>query len=307
MLSKIFLYNFSQNKGLEALTLSASSFVLATCQRTLVLSLEEITLGSEYVYEKLSGEQAYAYLLEIICGLKSKLIGENEIVSQFKAAYKTYSESTERSSHLMIVLEKLFQDSKDIRTKYLIGLSQKTYSSLARKIVVSKHHASEVLIIGSGQMAEDMINQLKKKVPVAIVARNQARVSELATKHDIRTLNWSDIDQKEYQCLNQYAHIINTIGSNDEILNHKFFDDWKQSEKRCFVDLADRSPYKNAPVDDQNYYQLDDIFELGAVHEKEKSEKVEEAKIYLEKVAEKRSQLLAKKMNLFACPQALEL
>src|SRR5690606_32390758 len=116
----------------------ARSFVLRTCQRTLVLAYDRSPFEDRapVPHTLLSGSDAYLFLLETICGLKSKLIGENEIVGQFKEAYKMYAQSTLKDTRLLAILEKLFKDAKDIRTQYLIGISQKTYASLTRKHLI---------------------------------------------------------------------------------------------------------------------------------------------------------------------------
>lgn len=299
MLSSIHVYNFPTGTPIANELQNASSFILATCQRTLVLSTQKIEETSQYPFEHKKGKEAYAYLLEIICGLQSKLIGENEIVSQFKTAYRDYSKQDKetRDSNILRVLEKLFQDSKDIRTKYLIGLSQKTYSSLARKILLSKHHAKSVLILGSGQLAEDMINQLKKKVPVYIVARNQEKVKELKEKHFIESCDWNDVVNKSFNFASEYSFIVNTIGCKHEVLTSSFFEKWEKHQEKCFVDLASPSPYKEAPVTDSAFYKLDDIFELGAIHEEKKQKQINKAKSYLESVALKREMVLRKKIT----------
>ena len=87
-------------------------FILKTCQRTLVIS-EKI---SEYSFYKLKndsneiivGEKSYYFLMEVICGLKSQLIGENEIVSQFKEAFDQYLKNEHRSTKILLTLQKLF-------------------------------------------------------------------------------------------------------------------------------------------------------------------------------------------------------
>lgn len=296
MLDKIYLYNFPCGEKKSPLLKSSSDgFYLSTCQRTLLIESRLQSFPQDFSFEFFQGDQAYAYLLETICGLKSKLIGENEIVSQFKLAYKDYMEKPHRNSSIMRVLEKLFQDSKDIRTRYLIGLSQKTYSSLARRIILSKHKAPHVLILGSGQLAEDMINQLKKKVPVTIVARNEDRISSLTDKHGVESYDWKDILNKNYQCAKDFSHVINTIGTDKEVLTSRFFSQWKEHRKRCFVDLASPSPYRFCAEREESFYQLDDIFELGAIHEQDKQEKVDQARVYLDEVVEKRASLLKRR------------
>src|SRR5437868_5009856 len=142
MLNGLKLWNFSSG-SLPPEELDRSTFVLRTCQRTLVLTFERYPFQHEELptHLLLEGQDAYLFLLETICGLKSKLIGENEIVGQFKEAYKIYTQSTVKDTKLLQILEKLFKDAKDIRTQYLIGISQKTYASLTRKHLIQKARA----------------------------------------------------------------------------------------------------------------------------------------------------------------------
>ena len=124
MLDGLKLWNFSSGTHPEV-ELTGTTFILKTCQRSLVLSLNNCPFKSQdlQAHELKTGATAYFFLLETICGLKSKLIGENEIVGQFKEAYKIYSQSTFKDTKLLLILEKLFKDAKDIRTQYLIGIS----------------------------------------------------------------------------------------------------------------------------------------------------------------------------------------
>lgn len=139
MLSNLKLWNFPSGT-LGDHEIKDSVFVLRTCQRTLLLTMETNPFVGDPLSgaELVSGANAYLYLLETICGLKSKLIGENEIVGQFKQAYKAYALNILKDSRVLLVLEKLFKDAKDIRTQYLIGISQKTYASLTRRHLIQK-------------------------------------------------------------------------------------------------------------------------------------------------------------------------
>ncbi|HLW57382.1 MAG TPA: hypothetical protein VKY27_08360, partial [Bacteriovoracaceae bacterium] len=200
MINALKLWNFSSGV-LPPEELTSRAFVLKTCQRTLVLSLQDKTIKSPTLSHQLYvGQDAYLFLLETICGLKSKLVGENEIVGQFKDAYKMYVAEMNRDNKLLLILEKLFKDAKDIRTKYLIGISQKTYASITRRHFISRAHADHIVVTGSGALAEDLINQFKKKSRVSICARNLSRVSELARLHQIEVIDWEKREE-----LHQYA------------------------------------------------------------------------------------------------------
>lgn len=268
-------------------------FVLQTCQRTLVLSagdlpFKESTLPAN---EYLESEAAYIYLLETICGLKSKLIGENEIVGQFKEAYKIFAASTIKDTRLLVILEKLFKDAKDIRTQYLIGISQKTYASLTRKHLVSRMKAKHIVILGSGALAEDLINQFKKKALVTICARNTDRVNTLAAQHGLAVHPWENREE-----LINSPFIANTIGLNSVLFDESFFALWSENHsERLFVDLGSPSSIKTELKLEQGIVRLDDIFNEGAVVESQKQLQIELAREKMVELAGRRRDLLSQK------------
>ncbi len=239
-------------------------------------------------HELVTGEAAYLYLLETICGLKSKLIGENEIVGQFKEAYKLYASTTLKDTKLLTILEKLFKDAKDVRTQYLIGISQKTYASLTRRHFL-KARALHVVIVGSGMLAEDLINQFKKKVRVSICARNFERVKELALQHKISVIPW----ENRHELVNE-SYIANTIGSNHIIFDENFFSNW---ERGLFVDLGSPSVISTSFGPTEGVIRLQDIFDEGAVIESHKEQQINLAREAMLSITHKRKSLLEAKLN----------
>lgn len=301
MLKQLVLNNIPKNSKFDADQIKShipeSSFYMQTCQRTLVLSYEENPLhklSAENLIDEhtsLQGEEAYTFLLEIICGLKSKLIGENEIVGQFKTSYKEYVQN-DFDSRLLQILEKLFKDAKDIRSQYLIGLSQKTYASIARKKIVSEFGAKTVVILGSGQLAEDLINQFKKKINVILCARNSERVKELSTNHDLEVIAWNEREK-----LNDFPFIVNTIGAKEILIDQEHFElKDKNFSKHLLVDLGSPSIVQAKDRNLKNgYMSLDDIFKEGAIREEKKRKQVTLARLALNSIVEKRSMLFTQK------------
>jgi len=293
MLEGLSLWNFSA-AAISPVDISQTAFVLRTCQRTLVLSFDHSPFNSLSLPQNLllQGEEAYIFLLETICGLKSKLIGENEIVGQFKEAYQIYTQSTLKDTKLLRVIEKLFKDAKDIRTKYLIGISQKTYASLTRKHFIQKSKADHIVIVGSGMLAEDLINQFKKKARVSICARNQERVETLAAAHSLQIIPW---EKKED--LFTYAFIANTIGHESIIFDERFFERWKEyHQKRLFVDLGSPSVIRTPSSMSKGVIRLEDIFNEGAIVEDHKHQQIMLARNAMSELAQKRSNLFQQKV-----------
>lgn len=291
MLNQLVLNNFPTNHGLE-LSGETPVFTLKTCQRTLVLSyganpMFTNSITQYNIHEYYRGAEAYNYLLEIICGLKSKLVGENEIVSQFKLAFKEYLEVDNRCNKLLLILEKLFKDAKEIRSKYLLGLCQKTYASIARKQMIQVRGAKEILVLGSGALAEDLINQYKKKAKVFISARNSEKAQKLAHEHGIEVIPWNNVETYK-----MFAFIANTIGFDGVLLNNSFFTDWSiKHSNKLFIDLGSPSAIETSLDFESGVMRLDDIFKEGAVHENHKKQQIEKAKIALENVVAKRHEV----------------
>lgn len=292
MLEQLVLNNF--DSGFEPdLGSEHKTFVLSTCQRTIALNFghNPFTAYDDINKTHLSGNEAYSFLLEIICGLQSKLVGENEIVNQFKAAYQEYAQAANKCSNLLTIIEKLFKDAKEIRTNYLIGLSQKTYSSIARKHIVNKFKSDSVLILGSGQLAEDLINQFKKKVTVYISARNTDKVLELAKKHNVEIVPWG-----YHENLLKFPFIANSIGFKGVLFNQDFFRDWAQRhDQKLFVDLGSPSAVDTDFTYEQGVMKLDHVFEEGAIHETQKLNQVDKARKAMKGIVEKRNHVFQKK------------
>jgi glutamyl-tRNA reductase len=295
MLHALKLWNFSAGP-LAAEAPCRSSFVLRTCQRTLVLSFDRIPFTQDELpkHEIHEGEAAYLFLLETICGLKSKLIGENEIVGQFKEAYKLYAASTVKDTRLLTILEKLFQDAKDIRTQYLIGISQKTYASLTRRHLIQRARARRVVIIGSGALAEDLINQFIKKAEVVVCARNESRVKELTEARNLASIPWD----KRHELLQGEAFIANSVGSEDVLFDEAFFEAWaSRNPERLFVDLGSPSAIRTSMALSQGVVRLDDIFAEGAIVEEQKQTQIALAREAMLSVTHRRKSLLEAKFN----------
>lgn len=274
--------------------ISAGHFVMATCQRTLILSYKEAAKSNVTSNLNLTGVDAYIYLLEVICGLQSKLLGENEIVSQFKDAYHSFLSDIDRDTRLQRILEKLLKDAKLVRTKYLIGIGQKTYAAIVRKELTDKRGAEKVLIYGSGQLTEDLINQLKKKANVYICARNSERVNELVQLHGIKSYPWNE----RIQAAGDFAYICNTIGCKHVIWDGEYFNSWQSSHtQKCFIDLGSPSVISTALNRSQDVWRLSDVLSEGAIKEERKKEQIEKARVALQEMAIKRNVHLSIKKN----------
>lgn len=291
-------------KGLTVINLKAQAqvrptngevFILKTCQRILIMGCGKLPFyhleDQNDIRDMYNGDQAYIFLLETICGLKSEVLAEYEVVGQFKEAYQAYTQMPFKNNHILTLIEKLFQDSKKIRTEFLTEIGQLTYAGIARKLIYSHTKTGEVLIVGSGNLAEDLIKLLKKKHRVFITARNNEKVQTLASEHSLEIIPW--LDNSAYT---KFQSIVNTIGSEEVLFNEDFFSDWSQSsplnvfDSKLFIDLGSPSVINTCLSQKDGVLRLEDIFRQSAKMNIEKMEKIKRAKESIVKLCENRRQ-----------------
>lgn len=170
--------------------------VWKTCQRTLVFTDNRIfpMEGNERFFdgwEVYHGYDAYRFLLEVVSGLRSKLFGESEIQAQFRDRFR--EENTNGSNFgtsLLRLRDQILEHTKQIRSKYLVGIGRQTYGSVTEPYL---HNHKEVTLLGTGKLVDSILPYLvsKQKV-VRLIGRNQNRLQELSALYPISTYHWED-------------------------------------------------------------------------------------------------------------------
>lgn len=144
--------------------------VWTTCLRSLAfLPAEKIgdLLNTDEIYH---ADRAYKFLLEIVCGLHSPILGETEVLGQFKNFAPQWVE--QRPEHGPLV-QRLLSDAKGIRTKHLENLGIQSYGSWIRKNMRSQ----DIHILGAGQLVHEILPYLKKQArSIEIHVRNPRKV-----------------------------------------------------------------------------------------------------------------------------------
>jgi len=162
------------------------------CSRFLAGLIRQVRPGAVDTWKNYNaqstGIDVVRHLFEVAAGLDSQMIGENQILSQVKAAYK---ESTDcRASKLIFhrLFHHAFRAGKAVRTKTDINCGAVSIGLAAvelakRKIDVS---ASTAMIIGAGENAELVARYLlKSQLPRLIIAnrnRQNARAMQQRLK-----------------------------------------------------------------------------------------------------------------------------
>jgi glutamyl-tRNA reductase len=145
------------------------------------------------VVEVFRAQEAYGFLLEVICGLNSPIVGETAVMGQFKAFLQDAKfPNSSWGNFLRQLATNLLIDAKRVRTAHLQGLGSQSYGSLVRQHVKG---ISEVAVLGSGKLAREILPWLIGKTKVRVFCRNLERANHLEEEFPEIELNeYSDAD-----------------------------------------------------------------------------------------------------------------
>ena len=127
------------------------------------LNIKDISNESFYF---LSGHDALVHMCKVASGIDSQVLGEQEIFGQFKIAYKKATDINIVGKNLSYLSEKAIQISKKARSETNIGLNSLSVSGLALKLVrniFENPREQNVLVVGAGSLAQNVIENLYKK------------------------------------------------------------------------------------------------------------------------------------------------
>jgi glutamyl-tRNA reductase len=141
--------------------------------------------------EVFRGQQAYGFLLEVICGLNSPIVGETAVMGQFKAFLQDAKfPNTSWGSFLRQLATNLMIDAKRVRHEHLQGLGSQSYGSLVRQHVKG---LPAVAVLGSGKLAREILPWLIGKTKVRVFCRDLQRARYLLDEFpEIELVQYAD-------------------------------------------------------------------------------------------------------------------
>lgn len=131
-----------------------------------------------------SGPQAEAFLIEVLCGLKSSLLGETEVFGQFKSWWQALPECSWKKKQSSQI-QNIFNVVKHTRQEFLCGFGAQSYGSLLRKILPNSENLD---IVGAGHLATEILPWLRGPRSVRIWCRDPQKVRNNFPKEEVLSL-----------------------------------------------------------------------------------------------------------------------
>jgi glutamyl-tRNA reductase len=178
------------SSGDTSTSLLPNACVIGTCLREVriaMLAPEDQPLTAEANaagYDLHAGAAAYRFLLQLACGLESQIAGETEILGQVKQAWRDCETGGGDMPRLLRPwMQRLLQDTKEIRSEYVVGLGSATYGSLVRRLLGGTSQGP-TLLLGAGQLAETILPFLDSG-DVLVWNRSRARAEEMLSRQRV--------------------------------------------------------------------------------------------------------------------------
>src|SRR6267378_4233654 len=157
----------------------------------LIEAAERDSLVSASV-EVYRGRDAFGFLLEVICGLNSPLLGETAVMGQFKefCSHARFP-NTPWGWFLRQLTANVLVDAKRVRRDHLQGIGSQSYGSLVRQHVKGM---PTVAVLGAGKLAREILPWLIGKTKVRVFYRNWQHAKDLLEDYpEIELVQYADV------------------------------------------------------------------------------------------------------------------
>jgi hypothetical protein len=145
------------------------ALAIDTCQRRVRIAAAPLAARAGWSYRR--GAAAYAWLLEIACGLQSAVPGETHVFGQIKSAWRAFPADRPDARRLRPIMQALFADTKRIRAAFLQGIGRQSYGRLAKRLIEPAPQ-DRILVVGAGSMGREMVGVFRDQ-PLAVWARGE--------------------------------------------------------------------------------------------------------------------------------------
>lgn len=182
--------------GFKANSYLDQGLYLETCLRKTVLftevQFESLMLeDSKFAdgFTVYSGYAAVEYLVKVLSGLESPVVGETEVLGQFK---KQILPQLSENSALSEVIQFVLNLVKVVRNKHLVGLGSQSYGSMVRRILKGHQH---ILFVGAGVLTESILPWVKasKNVMISVRSLDRYKATDVCKENtELKAFSMSD-------------------------------------------------------------------------------------------------------------------
>ncbi|SKC04656.1 glutamyl-tRNA reductase [Lachnospiraceae bacterium] len=227
--------------------------ILSTCNRTEIYISEETGCDLKTILCELKGLPAEEYakymivrdeketldhLFQLSCGMKSRVFGEDQIITQVKNALNQAREAQATDYELEKMFAYAIAVGKKVKTElHLTAVETSVVSEMmtALEAELGDLHYVPCMVIGNGEIGRLAANALHKAGADVMVTIRNYKTRQIEIPEGCRIVDYKD----RYEIMGKYDVIVSATTSPHHTVKyedcHEIFEDGK---KRVLVDLA---------------------------------------------------------------------
>lgn len=252
----------------------------------------------QYFYHR-TNTGAVRHLFEVVSGLDSLIIGEDQIIGQVKDAYVTCTELALTDAVLMRLFQKSFEAGKRVRTETGIKLGITSVSSAAVEMCATMLNGvsdKTVLLIGAGETGNLALQNIHKKgvKQIGVTNRTAEKAEKTAEKYNGMAVPFESYEKY----LHGFDIVMVATSSATPIITAEMVKRTRgirPDHKQVFLDLSVPRNIESAVGEIENIELLgvDDLQEIVNQTTEKKKESAQKAHLILDELVADFSEWLA--------------
>jgi len=242
---------------------------------------------------------AVKHLFDVVSGLDSLIIGEDQIIGQVKDAYVTCTELALTDAVLMRLFQKSFEAGKRVRSETGIKLGITSVSSAAVEMcscLLDGVSDKSVLLVGTGETGNLALQNIYKKgvKQIGVTNRTFEKAEKTALKYNGQALPFETLDKylHGFDIVMIATSAISPIITVDMVKHCQLV---RPNHKQVYIDLSVPRNIESAVSELENIELLgvDDLQEIVRQTTEKKKESAAKARVILDEIVSDFSEWLA--------------
>jgi len=216
-------------------------------------------------------EAAVRHVLQVAAGLKSMVLGDQQILAQVKEAYQRAVDAGQVHSIMHRLMHTAFRAAKRVSTETRLSRGAASVSTAA--VEMARQYFSEqipprllsdihVLLVGAGKMGRLALKALQSDSPssIAVTNRSPERAKRVAQTHEGETVAWSE----RHATLHEVDLVIVATGAPEPVLRaEEVSGENDRNDPTLLVDIA-RPRNVDPSLADRSGFDVHDLDDLQA-------------------------------------------
>jgi len=284
--------------------------ILSTCNRTEIYCAgdevqwpQTLTWLAETGKSQVDDLQAHIYRLEggasarhafrVASGLDSMVLGESQILGQFKDAVRLAADSGALGTTLNQLFQRSFAVAKEVRTSTDIGVHSISMAAASVRLasrIFENIKDTHVLFVGAGEMIELCVAHFATKSPrsITIANRSAEKADILAAMHGGQSISLADLPGR----LHEFDVVISCTASTLPLIGLGAVQRALRARKNRPIFMVDLAVPRDIEPDVKDLsgvylYTIDDLTQVINSGQTHRQEAVAEAEVIIDEGVEK--------------------